>query len=163
MFQLAGFLRVATGLPQVSAVVHFTWFSVAQWQMVVYGFFAMTMFGAIYHIVPQVTGLEWPSKKFVRAHFFLATAGIVLFALPLLIGGVSQGLKLNNPQIAFIDLTKSTVMFLRISTTGEVLILLGHLLFLVNLIGLSIRYFRTNFLPVYKDALAELKPAEVKP
>jgi cytochrome c oxidase cbb3-type subunit 1 len=121
------------------------------------------MFGAIYHIVPLVTGLEWPSIKFVRAHFWLATAGIVLFALPLAIGGVLQGLKLNDPQIAFIDVAKSTMMFLRISTTGEVLILFGHLLFLANLTGLSVRYYRIHFLPVYRDAVAPLKPAEVKP
>lgn len=163
MFQLTGLLRVATGLAPVSAVTQFTWFSVAQWHMTVYGFFALTMFGAIYHIVPLVTGLEWPSIKFVRAHFWLATAGIVLFTLPLAIGGVLQGLKLNDPQIAFIDVAKSTMMFLRISTTGEVLILLGHLLFLANLTGLSVRYYRIHFLPVYRDAVAPLKPAEVKP
>jgi cytochrome c oxidase cbb3-type subunit 1 len=163
MFQLTGLLRVASGLAPVSAVTQFTWFSVAQWQMMVYGFFALTMFGAIYHIVPLVTGLEWPSIKFVRAHFWLATAGIVLFTLPLAIGGVLQGLKLNDPQIAFIDVAKSTMMFLRISTTGEVLILLGHLLFLANLTGLSVRYYRIHFLPVYRDAVAPMKPAEVKP
>jgi hypothetical protein len=55
------------------------------------------------------------------------------------------------------------MMFLRISTTGEVLILLGHLLFLANLTGLSVRYYRIHFLPVYRDAVAPLKPAEVKP
>jgi hypothetical protein len=32
-----------------------------------------------------------------------------------------------------------------------------------NLIGLSVRYYKTHFVPVFKDAVAELKPAEVKP
>jgi cytochrome c oxidase cbb3-type subunit 1 len=163
LFQLAGLLRAASGLPQVSAITQFTWFTVAQWQLAVYGFFALTMFGAVYHIVPQVTGLDWPSVKLIRAHFWLATAGIVLFALPLAIGGVVQGLKLNDPTIAFNVLTKSTVNFLRISTLGDTCILIGSLFFVVNLTGLSVRYYRTHFLPAYRDAVTPLKPAEVKP
>ena len=39
----------------------------------------------------------------------------------------------------------------------------GHLLLLVNLVRLSLRYYRTHFAPLYAEATAELKPAEVKP
>lgn len=163
LFQLAGLMRAANGLPEVSAVTQFTWFSFAEWQLAVYGFFVLTMLGAIYHIVPQVTGLEWPSVKLVRAHFRLATAGIILIALPLAIGGVLQGFKLNNPQIAFQDLTKSTLNFLRVSTLGDTLLLIGSALFVLNLAALSVRYYRTHFLPAYREVTAPLKPAEVKP
>ena len=48
----------------------------------------MTMFGAIYHIVPQVTGMEWPCAKSVRRHYWLAAVGIILIVLPLAIGGI---------------------------------------------------------------------------
>jgi hypothetical protein len=53
-------------------------------------------------------------------------------------------------------------MFLRVSTLGEILILLGNLMLLGNLIGLSVRYVKTHFFPVFKEATAELKPAEAK-
>jgi cytochrome c oxidase cbb3-type subunit 1 len=162
-FVVAGLMNVAGAIPQISAVTNFTWFTVAQSQLNSYGFFAMTMFGAIYLIVPQVTGIEWPSAKFVRAHFWLAAIGIILVVVPLAIGGVVQGMKLNHPQIAFVDLTKATLPFLRASTTGELLIAFGHLLFALNLTRLVVCFARTHLAPAYAAATVELKPAEVKP
>jgi cytochrome c oxidase cbb3-type subunit 1 len=162
MFQLAGLMRVVSGLPGVSAIVDFTWFTSAQWQLSVYGFFAMVMFGAIYYIVPQVTGIEWPSLSSVRFHFWLAAAGTILIGAPLAIGGVMQGIKLNNPAIPFTDITKATLNFLRMETLGEVFLFAGHLLLASNLLRLSVRYYQSNFKPVYEDLTAELKPAEVK-
>ena len=122
----------------------------------------MTIFGAIYYIVPQVTGMEWPLAKAVRAHLWLAAAGILLLAVPLAIGGIVQGGKLNHPAIAPVDVAKATLPFLRASSTGEVLILLGHLLLAFNIIALSVRYYRTHFAPLYAEATAELKPVEVE-
>jgi len=162
MFQLAGLMRVVSGLPRVSAIVDFTWFTTAQWELSVYGFFAMVMFGAIYYIVPQVTGIEWPSLSAVRFHFWLAAAGTILIAAPLAIGGVLQGIKLNNPAIPFMDIAKGTLMFLRTETLGELLLFAGHLLLAINLVRLSVRYYQTHFKPLYADMTAELNPAEVK-
>ena len=83
-------------------------------------------------------------------------------AAPLAIGGVLQGLKLNNPQIAFVDLTKATLPFLRISTTGELLIAAGHLLFAMNLTGMVVRLAKAKFTPAFAAATVEMKTAEVK-
>ena len=162
MFQLAGLMRVAAALPGVSAITDFTWFTVAQSQLNTYGFFAMTIFGAIYYILPRVTGIEWPFAKSVRAHFWLAAFGIILVAAPLAIGGVLQGLKLNNPQIGFGDLTKATLPFLRVSTTGELLVALGHLLFAMNLTGMVVRFAKAQCAPAFAAATAEMKTAGVK-
>ncbi len=162
MFQLSGMMRVAAALPGVSAITDFTWFTVAQSQLNTYGFFAMTMFGAIYYILPRVTGIEWPFAKSVRAHFWLAAFGIILVAAPLAIGGVLQGLKLNNPQIGFGDLTKATLPFLRVSTTGELLVALGHLLFAMNLTGMVVRFAKAQCAPAFAAATAEMKTAGVK-
>jgi cytochrome c oxidase cbb3-type subunit 1 len=123
----------------------------------------MTMFGAIYYIVPRVTGVEWPCAKSVRAHFWLAAIGIVLLALPLALGGVREGMHWNDPTISSVYVAKAMLPFLRASTLGELLILAGHLLLLLNLFRLSACYARTHFLPVVKDATAVLKPAEARP
>ncbi len=162
MFLLAGVMRAVAGLPEVSRITNFTWFTAAQWHLTVYGFFAMTMFGAIYHIVPRVTGMDWPCAKSVRAHFWLGAIGILLLALPLAAGGIRQGIQLNSG-VDFMVLTKTTLHFLRVGTLGEVLILIGNSLLVVNLAVLSVRYYRTRIVPVYAAATAELKPAEVKP
>jgi cytochrome c oxidase cbb3-type subunit 1 len=123
----------------------------------------MTFFGAIYYIVPQVTGVEWPCRTSVRAHFWLAAVGTILIAAPLAIGGVLQGIKMNNPAVPFIDVAKGTLNFLRVETLGELLILAGHFLLAGNLVRLTVRYYQTHFKPIYDEATAELKPAEVKP
>jgi len=162
-FAIAWLMNVLSAVPGVSSVTNLTWFGVAQWQLNVFGFFGMAMFGAIYHIVPQVTGMEWPCAKSVRRHYWLAALGIILIALPLAIGGLVQGFRWANVNVSNVDVAKSALMFLGVSTLGEVLILVGNLMLLGNLIGLSVRYYKIHFVPVYKDATAELKPAEVKP
>ena len=162
-FLVAWLMNAANALPPIGSITHFTWFVVAQSQLNVYGFFAMAMIGAIYYIVPEVTGMEWPSAKAVRAHYWMAMLGVLLIVVPLAIGGVMQGIKMNNPTVDFNVLTKSTMNFMRAGTLGEVLILLGHLLLFVNLVRLSVRYFRTHFAPLYVDATREFRPAGVKP
>ena len=159
-FVIAGIARAFNALPSASAVTNFTWFTVALAKLNSYGFFAMAMFGLIYFAVPRVTGIEWPLAKLIRAHFWLAAIGILLFVLPLAVGGIVQGMKLNDPQIAFVDVMKASLMPLRVSTFGELLLLLGHLMLVTNITVLSVRYYQKYFLPTLIDMSAA--PAEVK-
>jgi cytochrome c oxidase cbb3-type subunit 1 len=130
-------MLIAAACPRISRVTEFTWFGPAQTQLQLYGFFAMTIFGAIYHLLPRVVGFEWPFPKLARVHFWVSLPGVVLLVLPLAIGGVEQGLKLNNPDIVFMDAMKATLPFLRISTIGLMLLLFGNLLFALNIFGLA--------------------------
>ena len=61
----------------------------------------------------------------------------MLLVLPLAIGGVVQGLKLNHPDVGFMDALKATLPFLRVSTIGLMLLLFGNLLFALNIFGLA--------------------------
>jgi cytochrome c oxidase cbb3-type subunit 1 len=162
-FVVAWLLNVLGAVPGVNSITHLTWYGVGVWELNVFGFFAMTMIGAIYYIVPQVTGIQWPSVKSPKSHYWLALLGVLLIAVPLLIGGFVEGFNLRNVKMSDLDVAKNAVNFLRITTIGEVLILLGNLMLLGNLIGLSVRYYKLHFVPVYKGALAEVKPAGVKP
>jgi cytochrome c oxidase cbb3-type subunit 1 len=162
-FVVSWLMNAFASVPEVSAITNFTWFTVAESYLNVFGFFAMALFGAIYYIVPRVTGMDWPCAKSVRRHFWLAAIGIVLIVVPLAIGGLVEGFNWHNPKMTNVDVAKNALNFLRISTLGEILILLGNLLLLGNLIGLSVRYYKTHFVPVYRDATATLKPVEVKP
>ena len=56
-----------------------------------YGFFSMTMFGAIYFIVPRITGSEWPSGDRIGTHFWFSTYGILTMVVTMLVGGIAQG------------------------------------------------------------------------
>jgi hypothetical protein len=53
-------------------------------------------------------------------------------------------------------------MFLRLSTLGDLLLLLGNLLFLLNVSVLIGRYYRTVLRVAYTDATTP-EPAEVNP
>ena len=137
-FVLSTLMLIAMACPQIGRVTEFTWFGPAQTQLQLYGFFAMTMFGAIYYILPRVVGFDWPFPKLVRVHFWISLLGILLLIVPLAIGGVIQGLKWTNPGVAVVDVAKATLPFLRVSTTGLLWILLGNLLFALNIFALTL-------------------------
>ena len=159
-FMVAGLLRAVTALPEVSRIIQFTWFIPARDLLNSYGFFAMVMFGAVYYIVPQLVGRQFLSPKLVRAHFWIAAAGVLLFVVPLAVGGILQGLRLRHADIAFTDIAKGTLPFLRVSTMGDLLMALGHVLFLANLAGLVLQFYRARAVSAWKEATAEIQPAE---
>jgi cytochrome c oxidase cbb3-type subunit 1 len=113
-------------------VVNFTWFMPALNYLLLQGFVAMLAVGSIYYIAPELTKTEFPAGL-VKLHFFIAAGGIVLFVLSLAAGGIIQGRNLNGA-MAFGDVTKATLPFLRASSTGDLLTLLGSLCLLGNLL-----------------------------
>jgi len=162
-FIVAGLLNAVCSFNPVSQITGLTWFTPALTYLKVYGFFAMVMFGAIYYILPHLTGIDFPSPKLVGVHFWVATIGILFIVVPLAAGGVVQGYKLHNPTLPFMDILKSTLPFLRASTLGDLLLLLGHLIFLVNLVGMLNQFYRARALSAYAAATADLfQSAEVK-
>ncbi|MEM7699648.1 MAG: cbb3-type cytochrome c oxidase subunit I [Verrucomicrobiota bacterium] len=71
--------------------LQFTHFLVGLDTLAFYGFFSMTLFGAIYFIVPRITGAEWPSGKKIRTHFWFSVYGIITLVVIMLVGGIAQG------------------------------------------------------------------------
>jgi len=162
-FLLSSLMLIAMACPDYSRVMGLTWFGPAQTQLQLYGFFAMTMFGAIYHLLPRVVGMEWPFPKLARLQFWISMIGVLLFVIPLAIGGLVQGAKLNQPAIAFLDATRAMLPFLRASTAGLLLILLGNLLFALNILGLTFAWKMSLLKPALVAVKAAFEPAEVKP
>lgn len=56
-----------------------------------YMFFTMTMFGAIYFIVPRITGCEWISGSRIRFHFWWSAYACIALCVLLLAAGFSHG------------------------------------------------------------------------
>jgi cbb3-type cytochrome oxidase subunit 1 len=100
-----------------------------------YAFFAMTAFAAAYHILPRVTGIEISLRK-IKLHFWLAMPGALLMSLPLVLGGILQGLKLADPRIEFLDAAKAALMAFRLTALGELLFLVGALLFCMTTLSM---------------------------
>jgi cytochrome c oxidase cbb3-type subunit 1 len=123
----------------------------------------MVLFGSVYYILPQLTGRDFPFVKLVRLHFWTAALGVLFFVVPLAVGGILQGLKLQQAQIGFTDIARGTLPFLRVSTLGDLLLALGHLMFLANLGGLLFRFYGARGMSTWAEATAEITTAEVRP
>jgi cytochrome c oxidase cbb3-type subunit 1 len=160
---MAGLMQIGGSLMSVCQLTDLTWFTPARMQLNAYGFFVLVMFGSIYYIVPRLIGSEFPSARLIRAHFWLALAGIVLVTFPQAIGGVVQGFKLRDADIPFTDIAKGLMPFMQTSTLGALLIVIGHCLFLVNLAGLVNRFYRTQAAMAYAAVTTDLTVREVKP
>lgn len=65
----------------------------------VYGFFSMSVFGAIYYIVPRVAGCEWLSVRLIRNHFWFSVYGIGVIVVTSLVAGIQQGGDMNHPEM----------------------------------------------------------------
>lgn len=114
-------------LRSVNEINHFTHYTIAHAHLGVYSFFTMTMFGAIYYILPRVTCLEWSSARLIRTHFWTAASGMILYWTGLTFGGWLQGLHLNNPDIPFLAIVHSTIPYLWSRSAAGILLSVGHL------------------------------------
>ena len=138
-YVVAAPVQILLGFREVSEVTGFTYTEVARTQLVLHGFVAMALFGAIYYIVPRVTELEWPALKAVRSHFTCYAIGVVLIFAGLGAGGLVQGFRMNQSTTDFVAVIKSTVPFVGISTLGILLLLVGEFFLLRNFFTLCHR------------------------
>jgi hypothetical protein len=70
---------------------------------------------------------------------------------------------LQDPSISFLSIAKATLPFLRVSTMGDLLLALGHFLFLANLSGLIFGFYRRQATVAYAAVTADLfKRVEAK-
>ena len=157
-YLLAGLIGILDSLPQVSRITHFTFFTSALTRLRLYGFFGMTMFGAIYYIVPRLTQSEWPSATWAKRHFTLATVGLGLYVVSLALGGVLQGWALNDPNKSALDALGVGLLFFRISTLGDLLMAVGHGLLALNLAVWLVRACRACCVPAIAAAVKPPMP-----
>lgn len=127
----ATLMKAVGSVPSINDFTQFTYFTTAQSKLFLLGFASLILLGAIYYIVPHVTGFEWPLAGALKVHFYLAVVGTLLLVVPLAIGGVLQGGKLAS-NADFMDVTKTAMMGFRLSTLGDLLWLVGSLALLVN-------------------------------
>ena len=138
-YTAASIQGVFSALRSVSEVTHFTHHTIAHAHVGMYAFFAMTMFGAMYYIVPRLTRREWPSANLIYVHFWGTALGIVLYVVPLSFGGILQGIAMNNPDIPFLDVVRLTLPYLEIRTWSGVLLGVGHVAFFINFAWILLR------------------------
>lgn len=109
---------------------HFTDFTVAHSHMTMYGIIAFLLWGAIYALIPRLTGQE-PSHLLVGAHFWLAFIGLLLYSVPLMIGGTLKGLLWMEGK-PFIDSVTVMSPYWLWRAIGGSMMWMAHLIFAWN-------------------------------
>ena len=109
---------------------HFTDFTVAHSHLGFYGIITFAIWGGAYAILPRLTGKE-PPQHLVGAHFWLAFIGLLLYAIPLMIGGTLKGMMwmAHKP---FIDSVTMMFSYWVWRAVGGSLMFISHLVFFYN-------------------------------
>jgi cytochrome c oxidase cbb3-type subunit 1 len=124
----------------VAELLQFTFVQSALTQLNHYGFFSMVAFGTLYVMVPRITGRSWPVPSLVGFHFWSSLLGCLASVVALSIAGYKQGVGLNRLPMGdgavptpLIDVLQSIQPYLFTQTSAMVLLVAGHVAFLVNL------------------------------
>jgi cytochrome c oxidase cbb3-type subunit 1 len=127
-------------LRSVNVITHFTHYTVAHAHLGMYGFFTLVMFGSIYFIMPRIVDWEWPHPWMISAHFWLVALGFAVYFIGLTTGGWLQGSAMVDASKPFMDSVLVTLPYLKSRSIGGGLMIMGHLIFMIHFILISLRY-----------------------
>lgn len=133
-FFSAGVLKAVTGFRWLAEVTHFSEVTAAQETLFLYGFLTLSLFAAFYHLLPRLTGREWPSSDLIRWQFWVSVIGIGLVFGGLLLGGFLQGLGLEDPKVPPAVIVSLIYPFLVTAAIGMLLVVAGHILFVTSIL-----------------------------
>jgi cytochrome c oxidase cbb3-type subunit 1 len=140
-----------TAIRAVNRVTHFTHYTVAHAHLGMYAFATMIMFGAIYYMLPRVLDREWPSAGLIELHFWACAGGISMYWVVLSVGGIVQGLALQNPDVPFLEVVALTIPYLHLRTISGILLFVGHMAFLISLGLMLLGWTRRAGVPTLLD------------
>ena len=154
-YTLASFQGSIEAVRSVNTVVHFTQYTIGHAHLGAYAFVSFILFGAIYHMMPRVTGRAWPWPRAITLHFWLVVTGFAVYFISLSIGGVLQGFAMLDAAQPFENSVMLLQPYLEGRSFGGALMTIGHLLFAVHFAVMLLR--RSPARP--KDAPMSTTPA----
>lgn len=126
----------------LNKIGHFTDWIIGHVHIGALGWNGMIIFGMIYFIVPRIFKTKLYSIKLANWHFWLATLGIILYAIPMYMSGFTQGLmwKQFTPEGTlvtknFLETVTALRNFFIFRFIGGLLYLSGAILLVVNVIA----------------------------
>ncbi|MGD9900114.1 MAG: cytochrome-c oxidase, cbb3-type subunit I [Calditrichaceae bacterium] len=91
-YGMATFEGPLLSIKSVNALAHYTDWIIAHVHIGALGWNGLLTFGVLYWLVPRLYGTKLYSVKMANTHFWVATLGIVFYAIPLYWAGITQGL-----------------------------------------------------------------------
>jgi cytochrome c oxidase cbb3-type subunit I len=129
----------------VNALSHYTDWTIGHVHSGALGWVGLITMGSMYFLVPRLFGRErMYSIPAIEVHFWLATIGIVLYAVAMWISGVTQGLMWRAVEpdgtltYTFVESVKASYPYYYLRLLGGVLYLTGMLIMAWN-VAMTIR------------------------
>jgi cytochrome c oxidase cbb3-type subunit I/II len=126
-------------LKSINAVAHFTDWIIAHVHIGGLGWNGMLTFGILYWLIPRIYKTELYSKKLANTHFWLATLGILFYAIPMYWAGWQQTsmwkqfTESGQLKYQFLETVTYMAPFYAMRALGGALYLTGAIVCLVNL------------------------------
>ncbi len=126
-------------LKSINAVAHFTDWIIAHVHVGGLGWNGMLTFGILYWLIPRIYKTELYSKKLANIHFWLATLGILFYAIPMYWAGFQQAsmwkqfTESGQLKYQFLETVTYMAPFYAMRALGGVLYLSGAIIAMVNI------------------------------
>ena len=154
-YGMATFEGPMLSLKSINAISHFTDWTIAHVHVGGLGWNGMLTFGILYWLIPRIFKTDLFSKKLANFHFWIATLGIIFYAVPMYWAGFQQASMWNQfteaGQLKYQFLETVTYMrpFYAMRSFGGLLFLVGAIVMMYNL-----------FMTVKKGSLVANEDAE---
>jgi cytochrome c oxidase cbb3-type subunit I/II len=140
-YGMATFEGPLLSLKNVNVISHFTDWTIAHVHVGGLGWNGMFTFGMLYWLFPKLFKTDLYSKKLANQHFWIATLGIILYAIPMYYAGFVQGKMWQefNPDgtLTYQDFLE-TVQIIRpfyiLRSIGGLLFIIGAVMMFYNLV-----------------------------
>ncbi|MFZ4115648.1 MAG: cbb3-type cytochrome c oxidase subunit I [Chthoniobacterales bacterium] len=129
-------LSMLNAFPFANAILNFTDYTSALFLLPLLGFFGMTLFGVFYYLIPRLTQISWSSSWLIRSHFWFSSVGVALLASAMILGGLIEGVALNDPAINVTNILSYAAPFRWLVAISWVVLLLGFFCFVRLLIAM---------------------------
>lgn len=136
---LSAVLLALGALRSVDYMVHSTLFHVGVQSLVLQGFVSMVLFGAIYYIMPRLSGCEWISSSLISVHFLGAAYGTAMGGSMLVLSGVFSGMDLADANSVFGQVMQSAAFFYWGRTMSFGLLFVGYAAFILHFLLMVLR------------------------
>ena len=138
-YGMATFEGPMLSLKTVNAISHFTDWTIAHVHVGGLGWNGMLTFGILYWLIPKIFKTELFSKRLASFHFWIATLGIIFYAVPMYWAGFQQAsmwkqfTDAGQLKYQFIETVTYMKPFYAVRAFGGMLFLVGALLMMYNL------------------------------
>lgn len=140
-YGMATFEGPLLSLKNVNMISHFTDWTIAHVHVGGLGWNGMFTFGLLYWLFPKLFKTELYSKRMANQHFWIATLGVILYAVPMYVAGFVQGLMWQEftPEGTlangdFLKTVDAIRPFYTLRSIGGLLFLVGAIMMFYNLV-----------------------------